>query len=227
MPPEDGRTGGNPGKDGTGQTPEELLARAYSLGDDAQTRALYRDWAATYDRTMMDGLRYLTPARTAGLLADSLEDRDTAILDVGCGTGLAGAELAAAGFAVIDALDYSPEMLAVAARRDIYRALIEADLNLSLAIGDAAYGALIATGTFTHAHVGADCLDELFRILAPGGLFACTVHNDVWTPMGFADKTAALAAAGRLETLVSEPGPYFADSKAADGRYLLWRRPAP
>jgi predicted TPR repeat methyltransferase len=203
---------------------KELLARAYDLHDEAETKALYRDWAETYDDTMMDGLGYLTPARTAALLAEHLDDRQTAMLDIGCGTGLAGAELARLGFTVIDALDYSAEMLAVAARRNVYRDFFEADLNRPLDIAASSYGALISTGTFTHAHVGADCLDELFRILQPGGLFACTVHKDVWVPAGFAAKAEALNGAGTLETLSSQPGPYFADSAEPDGYFILWRR---
>jgi predicted TPR repeat methyltransferase len=203
---------------------QELLARAYDLHDEAETKALYRDWAETYDGTMLEGLGYLTPERTATLLAENLADRQTPILDVGCGTGLAGAELASAGFETIDALDYSPEMLAVAGRRNIYRQLIEADLNQPLDIAASSYGALISTGTFTHAHVDADCLDELFRVLKPGGLFACTVHKDVWESAGFDAKIGQLDCAGMLETLSSQPGPYFADSSGPDGYYLLWRR---
>ncbi|MCG6857506.1 MAG: class I SAM-dependent methyltransferase [Salaquimonas sp.] len=210
------------------QTPEELLARAYALSDAAEAKALYRDWATTYDATMLGGLGYLTPSRTADLLAGNLAERDASILDVGCGTGLAGEALAGRGFLDIDALDYSPEMLKVAGARlhegqRVYNRLIEADLNAPLDLANDSYDALICTGTFTHAHVGAACLDELFRILKPGGLFACTVHKDVWQPAGFAEKVAELEKSGRLETLAHEPGTYFADSAEPDGFYILWR----
>ena len=208
------------------QSPEELLARAYALSDEAEAKALYRDWATTYDSAMLDGLGYLTPARTASLLADSLQDTNARILDVGCGTGLAGVELASRGFKQIDALDFSPEMLDVAGARGIYAERIEADLNAPLALADACYDAMICTGTFTHAHVGAACLDELFRVLRPGGLFACTVHKDVWQPAGFEDKIAELEQAGTLEVLVHEPGTYYAASTQSEGFYILWRRPA-
>lgn len=205
-------------------TPEDLVDRAYSLRDAAETKDLYRDWAASYDRSMLDGLAYVTPARTAQMLARHLADRDTAVLDVGCGTGLAGSELARYGYTDIDALDFSPEMLAVAGGRRIYGKLIEADLTKDLPIADARYGALICTGTFTHAHVGAACLDELIRILAPGGLFACTIHNDVWEPMGFAEKLAALTTAGVLRRLEERQDIYFETDDAPQGRYLVWRR---
>ncbi|MEC9342656.1 MAG: class I SAM-dependent methyltransferase [Pseudomonadota bacterium] len=206
------------------QTPEELLARAYALSGDDETKSLYSDWASTYDATMLDGLGYLTPARTAAMLAESLADRDAEVLDVGSGTGLAGEELAKHGFATVDALDFSPEMLAVAGARGCYRRLVEADLNRPLEFAGDSYDAMICTGTFTHAHVGAACLDELFRVLKPGGLFACTVHRDVWRPAGFERKEKELGKAGTLETISLAVGNYYATSTEPEGFYVLWRR---
>jgi predicted TPR repeat methyltransferase len=54
------------------------------------------------------------------------------VIDIGCGTGLAGQALTGHGFTIIDGLDYSAEMLKVAAGHGIYRKLIEADLTKSL-----------------------------------------------------------------------------------------------
>ncbi|MCB1428224.1 MAG: methyltransferase domain-containing protein [Nitratireductor sp.] len=202
-------------------TPGEMLARAYALEDQSQALALYRDWAADYDATMLDGLGYLTPSRTAKLLAGLVDDKATPILDVGSGTGLAGVELASLGYTLLDAVDISPEMLAVAAARSVYRNLVEADLTRSLPIADATYGAMICTGTFTHAHVGAQSLDELMRCLAPGGIFACTIHGDVMEPSGFADW---LNGNDSIEMLYREPGTYYRDSKQPEGLYLAWRK---
>ncbi|MEZ5871615.1 MAG: hypothetical protein R3D32_07145 [Nitratireductor sp.] len=36
------------------------LALPYALKDAEQSLALYRDWAESYDATMLDGLGYLT-----------------------------------------------------------------------------------------------------------------------------------------------------------------------
>ncbi|KAG1702675.1 Methyltransferase-like protein 27 [Nymphon striatum] len=138
---------------------EELLARAYALSNDKETKALYRDWASTYDETMLDGLSYLTPSKTAELLADAVEDKTARILDVGSGTGLAGENLAELGFSNIDALDYSADMLGIAAARmqnekPIYQNCLKVDLNQLLEFESNTYDAIICTGLFTHAHVG-------------------------------------------------------------------------
>lgn len=177
--------------------PDALLERAYNLQNDEDTKALYEDWADTYDKTMMDGLGYLTPEKTADLLAQYLPNKKAIILDIGSGTGLAGKALFERGFNNLHALDYSAEMLRVADERGIYSNLIEADLNVRLDIKDKQYDAIICTGTFTHAHVNADCFDELIRILKPAAIIACTVHHDILVENGFDKKFNELKSVGK------------------------------
>ncbi|MEO0327594.1 MAG: methyltransferase domain-containing protein [Pseudomonadota bacterium] len=203
---------------------DALLNRAYSLTSDSDAHELYQEWAITYDQTMIEGLAYLTPSRTAALLAEHISDPNSAVLDVGSGTGLAGEKLKAQGFINLDALDYSQAMLDLAKRRGIYGALYVADLNKAIALSDASYDALICTGTFTHAHVGSGCLDELFRILKPGGKFACTVHKDVWQEAGFDQKSEQLERDGLIKTLHQELGIYFETDVEPQGWYIVWER---
>ena len=113
-----------------------LLKRAYGLETSDEARALYRDWASTYDAHLEDGLRYRAPQRIAEILTEEVEDTDALILDVGCGTGLVGDYLGHFGFNMIDGLDFSPEMLVIAGEKSIYRTLIEADLEKPLAIAE-------------------------------------------------------------------------------------------
>jgi len=215
---------------------QELLARAYALANDDETLALYQDWAKTYDETMLDGLGYLTPRKTAGLLADYLKDnkkhiiRSTAfrILDVGAGTGLAGENLAKLGFSNIDALDYSAAMLGVARARivntePVYNNCIQADLNNPLDIPGNTYDAMICTGLFTHAHVGARCLPELFRVLKPGGMFAATIHKDIWHEQGFETETEKLESEGILKIVHNEMDMYFTTDVEPQGYFVLWK----
>jgi len=199
-----------------------LLERAYGLETPSEARALYRDWASTYDAHLEDGLRYRAPQRIAEMLADVLQDSAALILDVGCGTGLVGDGLAHCGFRAIDGLDFSPEMLAVAGEKSIYRTLIEADLEKPLEIADGSYDAAICCGTFTHGHVGPKALTEICRTLKRGAPFACTIHNHLWEEAGFAAEVSSLKSRGiaSLESVRDEP--YF-DGAPAEGKFCILR----
>jgi predicted TPR repeat methyltransferase len=208
----------------TGVSPEaaKLLERAYALDSDEKSRALYRDWAETYDETMLKGLNYLSPGKVADLLAAHLPDRTVVVLDVGCGTGLAGQGLAGHGFTTIDGLDVSPEMMQVAARRGVYRNFIAADLNLPLAMASDSYDGASCSGTFTHGHVAANCLDELFRVLRPGAPFAFTVRLEVWESLGFRDKLAALVDSGRIVQRAFAHDRHYDTSASPDGVFCVY-----
>jgi len=206
------------------QDEQELLRRAYGLSSDEASQALYRDWAKTYDKTMLEGLQYQSPRLIAARLEDLMPEWGRAVLDIGCGTGLAGRELAARGFTVIDGIDISPEMMAVAREQGGYGDLIRADLNARLPLADGAYQGAICCGTFTSGHVRAHCLDEIARVLAAGAPFAFTVKLEVWESFGFKDKLAQLQAAGVLAILALDPGCLYANSPQADGMFCSVRR---
>lgn len=203
---------------------QELLRRAYGLSSDAESQALYRDWAKTYDRTMLEGLQYQSPMLVADRLAALMPGRDDAVLDIGCGTGLAGRELAARGFSAIDGIDISAEMMAVAREQGGYRALVCADLNAPLPWADGAYQGAICCGTFTSGHVRANCLDEIVRVLAAGAPFAFTVKLEVWESFGFKDKLVQLQAAGLLDILALDTDCLYANSPEADGMFCSVQR---
>ncbi len=58
-----------------------------------------------------------------------VRDRDSQILDMGCGTGIVGELLFSNGYQNIDGSgSFSPEMLQKARERNVYRSLGEADL---------------------------------------------------------------------------------------------------
>ena len=52
------------------------------------------------------------------------------ILDVGCGTGLVGSELNRIGYKNLDGLDASPEMLKIAAEKNIFKSTFVAFIGL-------------------------------------------------------------------------------------------------
>ena len=168
--------------------PSAFVDEAYRLEDEAGMVEFYRRWADDYDHQMLDELGYTSPALLAAQLREYLPATDAEIFDIGCGTGLTCVPLAERGYRNLDGIDLSPDMVRVAGQRGIYRELLVGDINQPLERDDASYDGVICTGTFTHGHVGPGPLGEIFRILRPGGILACTVHKDLWESMGF--KTA-------------------------------------
>jgi predicted TPR repeat methyltransferase len=208
-----------------GEHEAALLRRAYALSTQSEGAQLYSEWASTYNRTMVDGLGYTSPGLLAELFARCVAWRDQRVLDLGCGTGLVGAELVRHGFSTFDGLDLSTEMMAEADRREIYGEFIVADLTKRLPIPSDRYGAAICNGTFTSGHVDASCLPEVLRIVAPGGFLACAVHHSVWEALGFATAFDRLTATGAIESVTIVESAYYRSSVATDGRLCVFRKP--
>ncbi len=204
-------------------SPNEFVREAYGLEDDAGRIDFYRKWAQDYDRQMLDELGYVSPTLIARLLSEYLPDTTASVFDIGCGTGLTCALLSQKGYTRLDGIDLSPEMVAVAGERHIYRELLVGDVNLKLDRDDASYDAVISSGTFTHGHVGPDPLDEIFRILKPGGILACTVHLDLWESMGFRSKFESLVDNGSATCLDLHEDKYYVNGDA-EGWYCIYRK---
>lgn len=170
---------------------EPDLDAAYALETPEDNRMLYADWADSYDDGFAKDMDYRLPQLVALILAEVYQGREP-ILDVGAGTGLVAQHFPLRGAVAMDALDISPDMLKVAAAKSLYRATIEADMTMPLAIADVTYGAIVSSGTFTHGHVGPDALDELLRVAQSGAMFVLSINADHFEARGFAAKFALL-----------------------------------
>ena len=167
------------------------LDAAYALETPDDNRKLYADWAQSYDAGFAQDMDYRLPQLVATVLAQVMQ-RDGAVLDVGAGTGLVAQHFARIDDVAMDALDISPDMLAVAGQKSLYRDTIVGDLTGRLDIGDARYDAIVSSGTFTHGHVGPDALDELLRVAKNGAVFVLSINAEHFHSRGFAAKFALL-----------------------------------
>ncbi len=171
------------------------LEKAYNLKTLNESRQFYQAWADSYDQSFGVKMGYVAPRNIAQIYAQESHADDRPLLDVGAGTGLIAEHLPGG---LMDALDLSPDMLRVAQGKGLYRATITADVTKPLDIADNTYGGVISSGTFTHGHVGPECLPELLRITRPGGLFVCGCVPKVYDGMGFGSTLAGLVAQNRI-----------------------------
>ncbi|MEL7261513.1 MAG: methyltransferase domain-containing protein [Pseudomonadota bacterium] len=144
----------------------KFLDKAYQARDAAATRALYDDWAASYEAEVAEN-GYATPARCADALKAHVDSLADPILDFGCGTGLSGLALKLAGFAAIDGVDLSAEMLAEARAKGAYRDLQQIEAGADLPRSD--YTAIAAIGVIGAGAAPIDVLHQLMRALPPRG----------------------------------------------------------
>jgi predicted TPR repeat methyltransferase len=181
-----------------------------SSGDVAQA---YDDWAASYDETLASW-NYRAPERAASLLRDKIAP-DADIIDVGCGTGLTGTALRAAGFqGAIDGIDISPLSLEEAAKLQIYRALIVGDLQKPpLAVTDNSYDALMCVGVLTYVPDSDGILREFARLTRPGGQVLISQRDDLFAERNYEEIITALVEEGLFDDFgITGPEPYLPEN---------------
>ena len=151
---------------------------------EAYVRRLFDQYAGRYDAALTERLAYRGPA----LLRDAVEQAMRALgrpmhfssmLDLGCGTGLAGAAFRAVVERLVG-VDLSPAMVAQAAAKGLYDRLVTADLNdlLAAEASDAAqYQLVLAADVFVYINDLVPVVAAVARILTPSGLFAFTVET--------------------------------------------------
>ncbi|WP_050524529.1 class I SAM-dependent DNA methyltransferase [Pseudorhodobacter wandonensis] len=182
------------------------LGAVYAATAPNEVAAAYDKWAETYEDEMRKA-GYRHPSVALALLTRHLPRGAGPILDAGAGTGMVGEWMGIVGYPVVEALDISSGMLAVAARKGVYSQLHNVALGGALPFADRQYAAILCTGVFTTGHVGAEALAELVRITQTGGIIVATVKGTVWEG-GFAAEIDRLTRAGLL-TLIEETAPYI------------------
>ena len=195
------------------------LQQAYSIRGASDAKALYDDWAASYDNSFGERHGYIAPREIAAVFRAHQQD-NTPVLDIGAGTGLLAEHLP--GYAV-DGIDISQAMLDQAAAKGLYRNRICADLTQILPIADESYGGFVSSGTFTHGHVGPEVFPELLRVARPGALFVCGVIPPVFDGAGFGSRLALFTAHGMITPVSFHDIPIYenADHDHAQDRGLV------
>ena len=161
---------------------------------------IYQKWAALYDKDNDDELGTVSQPNSVKTFQRYVKDKSKYIIDVGCGTGLVGLQLKKLGYKNFDGVDISQEMIDIAIDR-CYESLFLGNLNETLPIKSNQYEAAICVGVFTHGHVGPSRLEELTRIVKPGGILCFTVNEDVYESYGFDEAIKSQELAGVWKVL--------------------------
>lgn len=136
---------------------------------------------------------YIMPGFTMDVLAmvrsiDQLNDPDVDILDIGTGCGQILQALRNRGVtATVHGMD-TPDRKPYYVLDHHYDEFIDADLRYPLLIQDHSYNVIICSNVFMESvmhmendpPMTVDCLDEILRILAPGGIFVFSTDRFNW-----------------------------------------------
>lgn len=162
---------------------KHLLAAV--TGDDTATAPLdyvenlFDEFASEFDAKLVSELDYKIPSLLAGImLQKSGSDTLGSILDLGCGTGLFGAEISQY-CERIEGLDISMNMLEQARDRDIYDKLVKQDIATYLATENLNFDYFVATDVLVYL----GDLTEVFRLIqarnnSSGKFIFSTEHMD-------------------------------------------------
>ena len=205
------------------------------LGTTPKTAAgavkLYDAWAGDYDETLRSW-DYPAPRRTAALLQTHLSAPDGAVLDAGCGTGLSGEALRAAGFSGLIGTDVSAESLQVCARKGVYSRLEIANLEEPLPFAcvfltrapaspssvltrappplrDDHFSAVACVGVLSYVRRFDVAFSEFARVTRPRGIVVFTHRSALWDDDVDGVRTSAEATRGWKLRYLSEPEEYM------------------
>ncbi|GMG84714.1 class I SAM-dependent methyltransferase [Paralimibaculum aggregatum] len=182
----------------------EDLEHVYGARTPEEARAAYDGWAERYDGDNLAG-GFRLPGVAAGFAARHVPRGSGPILDAGCGTGLVGEALTVFGFGPLHGLDLSPRMLAAAEARGVYESLTEHRLGTPLPFADGAFRAASCFGSFGPGHAPPESLDELARVVRPGGHVLFNLVEASYEAQGFPAVMERLAAAGRWREAERSP----------------------
>jgi predicted TPR repeat methyltransferase len=149
---------------------------AAARSDPGYVRHLFDQFSADYDTRMREQLSYAAPEILGELAALVMHGRKgLQILDLGCGTGLAGAVFRPLA-ARLDGVDLSPAMIAKARNRNIYDSLVVGDIESVLALDGFFYDLIIAADTLVYLGDLKPVFHGAHGRLKPDGYFLFTVE---------------------------------------------------
>ena len=103
------------------------------------------------------------------------------VFDAGCGTGFVGHELASLTPSFHSTIelyggDLSPDMLAIAEKKNLYKELKVVNLKERLLYPEECFTSILCAGVFVQGHCGAESLKNIIRVLKRNCFFIATIR---------------------------------------------------
>jgi predicted TPR repeat methyltransferase len=197
---------------------DKFLKKTYGLSKAKDVLAHYNAWAGSYDAEVRDN-GYATPSRIAAALWKQYPDPFLNILDFGCGTGLSGLALRAAGFETIDGTDPSTEMLAQAQAKNAYRTL--RPMNIEQPLTKGAYPAIVGCGVLSTGAAPPETFAVIMNALPRGGLFVFSLNDHALSEPGYTRAINEWLDCGAARLLFKEYGEHLPGANLKSEVYVI------
>lgn len=173
---------------------------------DACIQQLYQRFSGFYEDNMCDELGYEGPEHLVAAIDAVMGDRrDLSILDLGCGTGLAGARLRDRASRLVG-IDLSPEMLEQARSRNIYDELEVGELTAWLNQTTEKFDLIVACDTFIYLGDLQQVAVPASRLLSPDGVIAFSVEAAEEPPFRLTDSGRYVHHRSHIESVSDSVG---------------------
>jgi len=187
----------------------------------AYVKNVFDTYADTFDTHLEQVLGYRTPQLLVALAAGAAApENGWDVLDLGCGTGLAGAAIVHFARQLVG-VDVSGKMLQKAAQRGVYTRLVQGELLSALA-GEvsASYDVILAADVFVYFGRLENVFMHVKRLLRAGGRFAFSVEALDTDDVDFRLNPSARFAHSRryVERLAADAGLVLAATQPAQLR---------
>jgi len=167
------------------EIPAAVAFLASTLGDGPAPAAppavyvekMFDEFSAIYDQQLVGTLMYRAPALLCAAVEALAGDRSGRldVLDLGCGTGLAGAEFRGLA-ARLTGVDLSPQMLAHALQRGVYERLEQAEIVAFLNATSERFDVIVAADVLNYVGDLTPVFAGMARVLRTNGYCAITVE---------------------------------------------------
>ncbi|MCA8968739.1 MAG: L-histidine N(alpha)-methyltransferase [Planctomycetes bacterium] len=204
---------------------DKMWTRAYAAKSKKDLTELYDDWADSYDEDHAT-IGFFGHRTAARMLARYTPFAEVAyVLDAGCGTGAAGEALHSIGFRNLSGIDLSREMLAKAKQKRLYNHLSQADLSQPIDTFPCNhFDAAVLVGVFSYGQAPAHALDEIVRVVKPGGTITLTMRVDFFEQdaMGVRSKLEELDNEHAIKLLEATEPELYLPKKDPSALFRVW-----
>jgi predicted TPR repeat methyltransferase len=200
----------------------KFLNQAYGIST-LDSRDLYTAWSDSYDKEVNEN-GYVTPLRVAEALDRHVLDKNTTVLDYGCGTGLSGQALLSVGFQAVDGVDVTSAMVDLAREKGIYRNLdvFSPEHGPNIAVGT--YSVIAAIGVIGAGAAPLSVFDTIMDLLPTGGYFAFSFNDHTLEDSAYEHKVLEYTQMKRAQLVFYEYGAHLPGKDMKSNVYVLVKK---